>query len=350
MENGIREGESTVKQREQAIRSREEALVRREEAIRRREDVVEQREEASIYTKLEAERLRSDLDTELQVAKEKSKTLSNQAKDQAARYRVFEECVQEADRLKFLTAEHARKLTGAAAAAGPPDLPSAATEQPEASLRSTMKRGFEEILGPSHEETPRRSPQPPKWTRITSSTSSSRSGRQPSNTTRLQSSPEHSSPQRSSPEHSSLEPPSSPKQSSKKQPLGNAEPETTDLAKAIIARMQLPKDWTDDDMNMMEARIISVMHATDEIRNPLNALDWCANHKANTCWYQRTLRRGCIIESDTGTLCTWCQKTKRSLCINVKFIDGQQGKDFDADDSCKRWAVRKRGKKIKTED
>ncbi len=276
METNIREAESTVKQREQAVRSREEALVQREEAIRRREDLVEQREEASIYTKLEAERLRSDFDTELQVAKEKRKTLSNQAKDQAARYRVFEECVQEADRIKVLMAEHSRKLTGA----------SAATEQPEASLRSTMKRGFEEILGPSHEETPRRSPQPPKWTRITSSTSSSRSGRQPSNTTRLQSSPEHSSPQRSSPEHSSLEPPSSPKQSSKKQPLGNAEPETIDLAKAIIARMQLPKDWTDDDMNMMEARIISVMHATDEIRNPLNALDWCANHKANTCWYQ----------------------------------------------------------------
>lgn len=342
MENNIREAETIVKQREQAVRSREEALVHREEAIRQREDLVEQREEASIYKELEAERLRSDLDSELQVAKEKIEILSNHAEDQATRYRAFEKCVQEADRLKVLTTEHARKLTVAAAATGPSDLPSAATKQPEESLRFTLKRRYEQLLGPSYEETPKRSPRPPKWTRMSSTTSSSRSDRQTSSTIRLQPSPEHSSPQ----------PSSSTKRSCKKQPVGKAAPEALDLTNAIIARMQLPEDWTEDDMSIMEARIRSVLHttATDELRNPLNALEWCANHRANTCWYQKTSQRGSIVESDTGELCTGCQKTNKSLCINVTFIDGQQGTDFDLNDSCKRWAVEKRGKRIKTED
>jgi len=345
MENNIRDAESAVKHREQAIRSREEALVQREEAIRRREDVVEQREEASIYRELEAERLRSDLDTELQVIKEKSKALSNQAEDQAARYRAVKECVQEADRIKVLMAEHSRKLTGAAAAAGPSGLPSAATEQTEATLRFTLKRGFEEILSPSHEETPRRCPQSPKRTKTKSSTPP-RSGRQTSATTGLQSPPEPSSPEPSSPKHSSpehsLPEPSSPKQSCEEQPNGKAMPKTLDLAKTLIARMQLPKDWTNDDMTMMEARILAEQHTTDKTRNPLLALDWCANHQGNTCWYQRILRRKYIIENDTGKLCFNCRKTQRSLCINVSFMDGQQKKSFDPSDSSKRWAIHKR--------
>ncbi len=328
METNIREAESAVKQREQAIRSREEALVRREEAIRRREDLVEQREEASIYTKLEAERLRSDLDTELQVAKEKSKTLSNQAKDQAARYRVFEECVQEADRLKFLTAEHARKLTGAAAAAGPLDLPSAATEKPKASLRFTLKRGFEEIDGPSYEDNPRHSPQPPKRTKTRSSASSTTLG-QTFLTTKagwqLQGQP-------------------SLMQMYRGRSHQEVKPEADEIAKKLIARMRLPIDWNEQDMRLLETRICTYQDSRDYQRHPLLMLDWCANQPFATCWYQKSFRRKAIIPhcGDTGNMCTLCREFNSDLCFEVVFVEGQKGKEYDPNSDQKRWAVNKR--------
>lgn len=277
-------------------------------------------EEASIYTKLEAERLRSDLDTELQVAKEKSKTLSNQAKDQAARYRVFEECVQEADRIKVLMAEHSRKLTGAAAAAaaGPSDLPSAATEQPEASLRFTMKRGFEEILGPSYEDTPRRSPQPPKRTRTRSSASSTTLG-QIFLTTKAG-------------------------WQSQGQSHQEVKPEADEIAKKLIARMTLPIDWNEQDMRLLENRICTYQDSTDYQRHPLLMLDWCANQPFATCWFQKTFRRKAIIPHcrDTGNFCTMCQEFNSDLCFEVVFVEGQKGKEYDPNSDQKRWAINKR--------
>ena len=289
--------------------------------------MVEQREEASIYRELEAERLRSDLDIELRVAREKNRFLSNKAEDQAARYRAFEECVQEADRLKMLMAEHSRKLTGAAASAeaGPSDLPSAATEQPKTSLRFTLKRGFEDIPGPSYEGTPNGSPQRPKRTRTRSSASSTRG--QTFFTTkagwRLQGQPSlmRMYQGRSRPK---------------------VKPEADEIAKKLIARMILPIDWNEKDMRLLENRISSLQDLKDFQRHPLLALDWCANQSLATCWYQRSFRRGAIIGRDTDEFCTNCQEYNNDLCFEVKYVDGQKDEEFDPNGNQKRWVIHKR--------
>lgn len=107
--------------------------------------------------------------------------------------------------------------------------------------------------------------------------------------------------------------------------------------------MQLPADWTEDDENLTESRILSVLDSTDGSKNPVVALDWCADHAENTCWYCKIIKRKYIIENDTGELCSYCRGTQKKFCIDVSFKDGQKETKFDPNDSSIRWVIQKRG-------